>query len=63
MTEDDIIRTSMAAAGMLLEDLSAKLILDPLDDDLPSQLRIVAKDLENLANIVDAVRRAGRTAR
>ena len=63
MTEDDIIRTSMAAAGMLLEDLSAKLILDPLNDDLSSQLRIVAKDIENIADIVDAVRRAGRTAR
>lgn len=62
MTEDDMIRTNMAAAGMLLEDLSAKLLLDPLNDDLPAQLRIVAKVLEDIANIVDAVRRAGRTA-
>jgi hypothetical protein len=39
---DDMIRTYMAAAATLVEDLSAKLILDPLDPGLPRQMRQIA---------------------
>jgi hypothetical protein len=56
MTDDDMIRMHMTAAGMLMEDLSARLILEPLDLDLPGELREAAAALINTADRAEAIR-------
>jgi hypothetical protein len=59
MTDDrDLTAKYMAAAGMLMEDLSAKLILDPLAPERVVELRRTGRDLLAIADIVDALRRA-----
>lgn len=58
MTVEDIIRTQMTAAGMLMEDLPAKVVLDPLGPGRTRELRELAEQLTTIANVVDAVRRA-----
>lgn len=57
MNRDDMIKTYMTAAGVLLEDLSTKLLLEPLGITRPSELRDVAGDLLRIADVVDATTR------
>jgi hypothetical protein len=59
MTADEMIRIQMTAAGMLMEDLSAKVVLDPLHLDRPRELRELAEDLSTIADVVDSIRRVG----
>lgn len=59
MTANDMIRIQMTAAGMLMEDLSAKVVLDPLHLDRPRELRELAGDLSTIAEVVDAIRGVG----
>jgi hypothetical protein len=63
MTADDMIRIQMTAAGMLMEDLSAKVVLDSLHPDRPRELRELAVDLSTIADVVDSIRRVGPTGR
>jgi hypothetical protein len=63
MTADDMIRIQMTAAGMLMEDLSAKVVLYPLHTDRPRELRGLAGDLNTIADVVDSIRRVGPTGR
>ena len=63
MTADDMIRIQMTAAGMLMEDLSAKVVLDPLHLDRPRGLRELAGDLSTIADVVDSIRRVGSAGR
>jgi hypothetical protein len=53
---DDLIRHYMTAAGMLMEDVSAKLVLDPLAPERVDELRNLVKELNIIADVVDAVR-------
>lgn len=62
MTADDMIRIQMTAAGVLMEDLSAKVGLDPLHPDRPRELRDLAGELSTIADVVDSIRRV-RSAR
>jgi hypothetical protein len=55
MTVDAIIRVHMTAAGMLMEDLSAKVILDPLSKGRTQELRELASVLIRIADIVEAI--------
>lgn len=55
---DDLIRMYMTAAGMLMEDVSAKVVLDPLAPKRVDELRNLAKELTRIADVVDAVRRS-----
>lgn len=54
---DDLIRTSMTAAGMLMEDLSAKVLLDPLASERVDELRALANQLLVIAEVVEVCRR------
>jgi hypothetical protein len=63
MTADEMIKIQMTAAGMLMEDLSAKVVLDPLDPDRPRELRELAGDLSTIADVVDSIRRVGSAGR
>ena len=63
MTANDMIRIQMTAAGMLMEDLSTKVMLDPLHPDRPRELRELAGDLNTIAEAVDVTRRVGPTGR
>jgi hypothetical protein len=63
MTADDMIRIQMTAAGMLMEDLSAKVVLDPLHLDRPRELRELTGDLSTIADVVDSIRRVGSAGR
>jgi len=63
MTADEMIRIQMTAAGMLMEDLSAKVVLDPLHPDRPQELRELAGDLNTIAEAVDSIRRVGPAGR
>ena len=54
---DDLIRTSMTAAGMLMEDLSAKVLLDPLASERVDELRALANQLLGIAEVVEVCRR------
>ncbi len=54
---DDLIKTSMTAAGMLMEDLSAKVLLDPLAPERVDELRALAKQLLVIAEVVEVCRR------
>ncbi|MEA1085209.1 hypothetical protein SFC76_13160 [Sphingomonas sp. CD22] len=63
MTADEMIRIQMTAAGMLMEDLSAKVVLDPLHPDRPQELRELAGDLNTIAEAVDSIRRVGPASR
>lgn len=55
MTVDAIIRVHMTAAGMFMEDLSAKVILDPLSKGRTQELRELASVLIRIADIVEAI--------
>lgn len=57
MNDDEQIKTLMAAAGMLMEDASAKALLEPLDSARVDELRQLARDLLRIADLVDATRR------
>jgi hypothetical protein len=59
MIADDMIRIQMTAAGMLMEDLSAKVVLDPLHPDRPRELRELARELNTIAGAVEVIRRVG----
>jgi hypothetical protein len=48
---------------MLMEDLSAKVVLDPLHPDRPQELRELAGDLKTIAEAVDSIRRVGPGSR
>lgn len=56
MSVDDIIRTQMTAAGMLMEDLSARVVIEPLAPGHTEALRDLAESLVAIADIVDAIR-------
>lgn len=58
MTADEMIRVQMTAAGMLMEDLSTKVVLDPLHPARARELRELAGDLSTIADVVDRIRRA-----
>jgi hypothetical protein len=60
MTNDEKIRTFMAAAGMLMEDLSARLILEPASAELTGAMREAASNLVTIADVVDSIRRTKR---
>ncbi|MBB4152740.1 hypothetical protein GGQ80_000616 [Sphingomonas jinjuensis] len=60
MTDDEKIRAFMAAAGMLLEDLSARLVLEPASAELTSAMRAAANDILTIADAVDSIRRMQR---
>lgn len=53
---DDLIRSYMTAAGMLMEDVSAKVVLDPLAPERVGDLRRLVNELTTIADVVDAVR-------
>jgi len=53
---DDLIRTLMTAAGM--EDLSAKVLLDPLAPERVDELRALANQLLVIAEVVEVCRRS-----
>ncbi|MBB3474274.1 hypothetical protein [Sphingomonas sp. BK345] len=55
---DDLIRSYMTAAGMLMEDVSAKVVLDPLAPERVGDLRRLVNELKATADVVDAVRRS-----
>ena len=55
---DDLIRSYMTAAGMLTEDVSAKVVLDPLALERVGDLRRLVNELTTIADVVDAVRRS-----
>lgn len=55
---DDLIRTLMTAAGMLMEDLSAKVLLDPLAPERVDELRALANQLLVIAEVVEVCRRS-----
>ncbi|WP_277981875.1 hypothetical protein [Sphingomonas phyllosphaerae] len=55
---DDLIRSYMTAAGMLMEDVSAKVVLDPLAPERVGDLRRLVNELTTIADVVDAVRRS-----
>jgi len=55
---DDLIRSYMTAAGMLMEDVSAKVVLDPLAPERVGDLRRLVNELKAIADVVDAVRRS-----
>ncbi len=63
MTADDMIRIQMTAAGVLMEDLSAKVVLDPLHPDRLRELRELAGELNTIADVVDSIRRVGSAKR
>lgn len=60
MTDDEKIRTFMTAAGMLMEDLSARLILEPASAELTGAMREVAGNILTMADAVDGIRRMNR---
>jgi hypothetical protein len=55
---DDLIRSYMTAAGMLMEDVSAKVVLDPLAPERVGDLRSLINELTIIADVVDAVRQS-----
>ncbi|MBB3350087.1 hypothetical protein [Sphingomonas sp. BK069] len=55
---EDLIRSYMTAAGMLMEDVSAKVVLDPLAQEPVGDLRRLVNELTTIADVVDAVRRS-----
>lgn len=55
---EDLIRSYMTAAGMLMEDVSAKVVLDPLAPERVGDLRRLINELTTIADVVDAVRRS-----
>lgn len=55
---EDLIRSYMTAAGMLMEDVSAKVVLDPLAPERVGDLRRLVNELTTIADVVDAVRRS-----
>lgn len=55
---DDLIRSYMTAAGMLMEDVSAKVVLDPLAPERVGDLRRLVNELTAIADVVDAIRRS-----
>ena len=55
---EDWIRSYMTAAGMLMEDVSAKVVLDPLAPERVGDLRRLVNELTTIADVVDAVRRS-----
>ncbi|MBW6528987.1 hypothetical protein KZ813_19280 [Sphingomonas sp. RHCKR7] len=55
---DDLIRSYMTAAGMLMEDVSAKVVIDPLAPERVGDLRRLVNELTTIADVVDAVRRS-----
>jgi hypothetical protein len=54
---EELIRRYMTAAGMLMEDMSAKVLLDPLAPESVDELNNLAKELTSIADLVDALRR------
>jgi len=58
MTPDELIRTYMTAAGMIMEDMATKALLDPLAATRAQELRDVARELQTIADVVDAARKA-----
>ncbi len=57
MSDDEMIRVYMTAAGMIMEDLSPKVILGPYGGELYSELRSAAQTLATIADIVEAIER------
>ncbi|MHC9419680.1 hypothetical protein ACYZX9_13910 [Sphingomonas citri] len=55
---EDLIRSYMTAAGMLMEDVSAKVLLDPLAPERVGDLRSLINELRAIADVVDAIRRS-----
>jgi hypothetical protein len=55
---DDLIRSYMTAAGMLMEDVSAKVVLDPLAPERVGELRRLVNELTTIADVVDVIRRS-----
>ncbi|MGJ3627152.1 hypothetical protein AB5I41_09835 [Sphingomonas sp. MMS24-JH45] len=57
---EDKIRTLLAAAGMLMEDASARLILEKMELAVAiTLLRDTAHDLSIIAQTLEAIERAG----
>jgi hypothetical protein len=55
---EDLIRSYITAAGMLMEDVSAKIVLDPLAPERVGELRRLIIELTTIADVVEAVRRS-----
>ena len=55
---EELIRHYMTAAGMLMEDVSAKVVLDPLAPERVDELRSLVNELTTIADIVDAIQRS-----
>ena len=54
---EDLNRSYMTGAGTLMEDVSAKVVLDPLTPERVGDLRRLVNELTAFADVVDAVRR------
>ena len=64
MTDDEKIRTLLTSAGMLMEDASARLILEHVDVAAAlALLRDTAHDLTVIAHAVDVIDRQRRSSR
>ncbi|MDP1027097.1 hypothetical protein Q5H91_07725 [Sphingomonas sp. KR1UV-12] len=57
MSDDEMIRVYMTAAGMIMEDLSPKVILGPYSPELFGELRQAARTLEKIADVAEAIER------
>lgn len=57
MSGDEQIRTLMTAVGMLMEDASAKVLLEPLGATRAGELRQLAGDLLHIADLVEIARK------
>lgn len=63
MNDEDKIRTLLASAGMLMEDASARIILDRLDTVTSVKLlRDTAHDLGIIAHTIEVIGRSGQAA-
>jgi hypothetical protein len=63
MTDDDMIRSFLTSAGMLMEDASATVILGTADPTKAiALLRDTARDLNTIATAVEAVQLRKRTS-
>jgi hypothetical protein len=56
--DEDLIRNCMTAAGMLMEDVSAKVVLNPLAPERVGDLRSLVNELTTIADVVDVVRQS-----
>jgi len=62
MKDDHMIRAYITAAAILMDDLSARLRIDPQREDLPGELRRVAVELNTLAQAIESIHRHSRSS-